>query len=96
MAQEEQKTQIKYLMEKQAKNYLIDNHLWLSVLIRPVLSAFTRLDRVTCCFVSHYVTMLLNLLYYDIVNTFSSENSSQLIFKINMEQVSSFYKVKVH
>ena len=89
VAGEEQKTQIKYLMEKQAKNYLIDNHLWLSVFMRPARSSFTRLDRVTCCFVFHYVTMLLNVLYYG-ENMIIIPNLIEFdlgLFKITMEQV---------
>lgn len=64
VACEEQKNELKFLMEKQAKTYLTDNHLWLSVFTKPVQSTFTRLDRVTCCFVFHYLTMVLNIFYY--------------------------------
>ena len=52
-------------MEKQAKTYLNDHHLWLSVFNKPVQSTFTRIDRVTCCFVFHYLAMVLNILYYN-------------------------------
>ena len=62
---EKGKTKLKYLMKKQAKTYLNDNHLWLSVFKKPIQSSFTRLDRVTCCFVFHYITMALNILYYN-------------------------------
>jgi polycystin 1L2 len=60
-----QQKQLEFLMKKQAKNYLVDQHLWLSVFNRPIQSTFTRLDRVTCCFVFHYLSMLLNALYYE-------------------------------
>ena len=93
VAYEKQKTQIKYLIEKQAKNYLIDYHLWVSVFIRPTRSSFTRLDRVTCCFVFHYITMLFNLLYYGqniyLTNTFSIDFG---LFKFTMEQVTIWLK----
>ena len=56
---------IRYLIKKEANNQLIDNHLWLSVFYRPVRSRFTRLDRVTLCFVLHYLSMLANILFYD-------------------------------
>jgi len=65
LACDEQKTELKFLMEKQAKTYLKDNHLWLSVFYKPIQSNFSRLDRVTCCFVFHYLTMVLNILYYN-------------------------------
>jgi polycystin 1L2 len=64
IALEKQKTELKYLLEKQAKTYLTDNHLWLSVFTKPVQSPFSRLDRVTCCFVFHYLAMVLNIIYY--------------------------------
>ena len=64
IACDKQKNDLKFLMEKQAKSYLNDKHLWLSVFNKPVQSSFTRLDRVTCCFVFHYLTMVLNILYY--------------------------------
>jgi polycystin 1L2 len=66
IALDKQKTELKYLLGKQAKTYLTDNHLWLSVFTKPVQSTFTRLDRVTCCFVFHYLAMVLNILYYKI------------------------------
>ena len=94
IAFEEQKTNINYLLDKQAKNYVIDHHLYLSVFIRPILSTFTCLDRVTCCFVFHYITMLLTILYYGNSNALTSINSAELdmsLFKINMEQVEIYF-----
>ena len=92
VAYESQKTELDFLMEKQAKNYLTDNHLWLSVFKRPVQSSFSRMDRVTCCFVFHYISMALNIMYYD--TTSSLFNSSIEIYlvgvKITFEQVSNF------
>ncbi len=64
VACEEQKNELKFLMEKQARTYLTDSHLWLSVFTKPVQSTYTRLDRVTCCFVFHYLAMVLNIFYY--------------------------------
>ena len=63
---DKQKTEFKYLLQKQAKNSLSDGHLWFSVLARPVQSSFTRLDRLTCCVVLLYLSMLMNILYYGI------------------------------
>ena len=65
VATEIQKTNIQYLAQKEAKRKIQDEHLWLSILSRPIQSAFTRMDRVTCCFVLLYVTMLMNILYYE-------------------------------
>ena len=59
-----QKTEFKYLLNKETKGKLSDGHLWLSVFMRPVQSTFTRLDRITCCFVLLYLSMMVNILYY--------------------------------
>ena len=67
VACEQQKTQIKYLIKKQAKQNMSDRHLWFSIFARPVHSSFTRLDRVTCAFVLLFLTMLINILYYETV-----------------------------
>lgn len=64
VAYDKQKTELKYLINKQAKTYVNDNHLWMSVFNKPIQSYFTRFERVTCCFVFHYITMALNILYY--------------------------------
>ena len=65
VAGEKQTTQFKYLLSKETKKKLSDGHLWFSIFIRPTQSSFTRLDRLTCCFVLLLMTMLLNILYYD-------------------------------
>jgi hypothetical protein len=64
-----QKTQFRYLLSKQAKQKLSDGHLWLSIFARPAQSSFTRLDRLTCCFVLLCMTMLMNILYYGVDKT---------------------------
>ena len=61
----EQTGEIKYLIEKQTKEKLSDKHLWFSVFARPTKSSFNRSDRVTCCFVLLYLTMLTNAVYYE-------------------------------
>lgn len=65
VATEIQKTNLQYLAQKEAKRKIQDEHLWLSILSRPIQSAFSRMDRVTCCFVLLYITMLMNILYYE-------------------------------
>ena len=88
VAGERQKTQIKFLIQKQSKEKLKDNHLWLSIFTRPIQSSFTRLDRVTCCFVLLYITMLINILYYGVVNTSNSSSGLKVgYFYVTTEQV---------
>jgi hypothetical protein len=60
----EQKKEFKYLLSSQTKQNLSDNHLWFSIFARPAYSSFSRLDRLTCCFVLLVMSMLLNILYY--------------------------------
>ena len=60
-----QKTELRYLMEKQTKEKLSDNHLWFSVFAKPANNSFSRKDRLTCCFVFLYSTMLMNIMYYE-------------------------------
>ena len=65
VAGDKQKTELKYLLEKQTKEKMRDGHLWFSILARPTLSSFSRTDRLTCCFVLMYITMMMNILYYE-------------------------------
>ena len=64
VACQKQQTDMKYLIEKQTKEKMSDGHLWFSILARPALSLFTRSDRLTCCFVLLFITMMINILYY--------------------------------
>jgi polycystin 1L2 len=86
---DEEKRKYKYLLAKQAKQKLSDEHLWFSIFARPVQSSFTRLDRLTCCFVLLSISMLMNILYYG-VNTKSSSNGVKIDTYVNVtvEQIS--------
>ena len=85
---EKQKTEFKYLIKKSAKYSIRDKHLWFSVLLRPVQSSFTRLDRLTCCVVILYLNMLASILYYDAENA-SNPNALKLgPFTLAPEQLS--------
>jgi polycystin 1L2 len=88
VACEPQKTELKFFLQKEANHNLSDCHIWLSIFKRPVQSSFTRLDRVTSCFVLLYLSSLLNILYY---GSSSSPNYKTLLsfgfFGITLEQV---------
>ncbi len=87
-----QKNDLKYLLEKQSKDKLIDSHMWLSVFMRPVNSTFTRTDRLTCCFVLLYMTMLMNIMYYGMQSDNPSQDGLKLgPINITPEQVLIFY-----
>lgn len=90
VAGELQKKELTYLLAKETKFKLRDSHLWFSILSRPTLSAFTRLDRLTCCFVLLYMTMLVNILYYDIDKATSTDGLEIGPFKLTKAQVLKF------
>ena len=88
VACEPQKTELKYLLKKNAQHNIKDSHVWLSIFNRPMQSSFTRLDRVTCCFVLLYLTMLLNIIYYTSSNDMGSTRILNFGFlKITLQQV---------
>jgi hypothetical protein len=47
---------------------MADNHLWFSIFAYHLPSAnrFTRVQRCTCCFVLFFMSLLMNLYYYDL------------------------------
>jgi polycystin 1L2 len=88
VACEPQRTELKYLIQKQARESLTDSHLWLSIFNRPVNSSFTRSDRVTCGIVFIYISMLINVFYYQQSSAlYQSKQIDLVIFTITTEQV---------
>jgi polycystin 1L2 len=90
VAKDKQKSELKYLLEKQSKHQINDSHLWLSIFNRPVLSSFSSLDRVTCCFVCLYLAMLFNILYYEKSSSSPLSQSNKMdfiLFSLTYEQV---------
>ena len=65
VAGEPQTSDFGLVLNKKAREGLMDGHLWLSIFTRPAYSAFSRLERVTCCLVLLFMTMLMNILYYE-------------------------------
>jgi polycystin 1L2 len=83
-----QKNEFKYLFEKQTKEKLSDGHLWFSIFGRPPHSSFTRKDRLTCCFVLLFISMLMNIMYYDVQKNGPDVNGLEIgPIKITPEQV---------
>ena len=86
---DQEKTQFKYLLSKQTKSKLSDDHLWFSIFARPVHSSFTRLDRLTCCFVLLSISMLMNIMYYGMDNTASADGLKiGPYFNLTLQQIS--------
>ena len=93
VANEYAKHQFSYVLSKKAYYSLSDGHLWFSIFFRPPSTCFTRIQRCTCCFVLLFLSMLLNIIYYDqsIEAKSSNENQSFSLtigsFYITPEQV---------
>ena len=77
-----------HLLKKQTNRKLSDDHLWFSIFLRPVQSSFTRLDRLTCCFVILSVIMVMNIMYYG-MDTNQSQTGIQIgsLFNLSLQQI---------
>jgi polycystin 1L2 len=91
VANKEQRTEFKYLLQKQAKLKFSDGHLWFSIVGRPTFSSFSRMDRVTCVFVLLYLTMLMNILYYQVAKSNTSNGLQIGPLFLSVEQVGFLY-----
>ena len=88
VADEKQKKQFRWSLEKKTKQEFSNGHLWFSVLIRPIQSSFNRLERLTCCLVLLCSTMLVNIIYYGADEAIDPSSSVQLGFIVlSREQV---------
>lgn len=47
-----------------ASNGIADDHIWLSVLMKPTRNPFTRCQRASCCLLTVLCTMLANIMFY--------------------------------
>ncbi|CAF1272127.1 unnamed protein product [Adineta ricciae] len=68
VASEMEKHEFRHVLSKRAYSCISDSHLWFSIFSRPPSSHFTRVQRCTCCFVLLFVSMFLNIMYYDLAN----------------------------
>ena len=87
VAGDAQKTEFSYLLSKEATKNMSDGHLWFSIFARPAQSAFTRVERITCCFVLLYISMLFNILYYGLGSSKKGDGVSIGPFYLTPEQV---------
>ena len=53
-----------YRFKENMFNSLTDGHLWFSAYKRPCYGQFTRAQRVTCCVLVLYLTMIVNAMFY--------------------------------
>ena len=54
-----------HLFFVKTRRNLSDSHLWFSVLQRPVRSRFTRVQRLTCCLVLLFTSMMASIMFYN-------------------------------
>ena len=72
--------------EKQRKS-MLDGHLWLSIFTKSPYSSFSRVERITCCFVLLFISMLLNIFYYGIDAKDSNEGVDLGLIYFSPKQV---------
>lgn len=53
-----------YLFSQKVKGDASDKHLWASVFTRPAHSNFTRVERVACCLLVLFLTMVSSCMFY--------------------------------
>ena len=87
VAGEIQKKEFCYVLNKELTRSITDRHLWLSIFARPPYSVFSRIERITCCFVLLYISMMLNILYYDLDNKDFNDGLTLGSFFITTKQV---------
>ncbi|CAF3807836.1 unnamed protein product [Rotaria sp. Silwood1] len=91
VAGELEKHEFSYILSKKTYHSISDGHLWFSIFFRPSSNKFTRVQRCTCCFVLLLLSMLINIMYYDLSAEAkaSKEDSSLSIgpFYISREQI---------
>lgn len=78
VAGKEQMTEFSQLFSHSTKKKLDDDHLWFSVVARPPQSRFTRVQRVSCCLLLLYTSMLANALFYEVADS----NTGKKVFSI--------------
>ena len=86
-----EKREFSYVLTKRTYHSVSDGHLWFSIFSRPPSNQFTRVQRCTCCFVLFFISMFLNIMYYDLSNeaktTTHSASLSFASFSITPQQV---------
>ena len=84
------------LFQEHARVEITDSHLWLSCLMRPDRSSFTRRQRVSCCFALLLLTMITSALFYQPEDNETGESTSEslslwlYVFLLKSSTLSSF------
>lgn len=75
VAGELEKKEFSYILSKKAYHCMSDDHLCSSIFSRAPSSKFTRVQRCTCCIVLLFISMFLNIMYYDLQKETEMNNS---------------------
>lgn len=67
VATQADKKKAAFMIKREAQSRLTDKHLWFSMFTKPVHNSYSRLERVTTGFVILFISMLIELLYYDMM-----------------------------
>ena len=94
MASELEKQEFSYVLSKQTYHKISDDHLWFSIFSPPIGNKFTRVQRCTCCFVLFFISMVLNIMYYDL-STEAKTNSSASSLSLGPLYISSQQVFKI-
>jgi hypothetical protein len=84
VANEIEKENFSYILSKQAYHNVSESHLWFSIFSRPPSNKFTRVQRCTCCFVLFFLSMLLNIMYYDLSTEAKTNNSTKSVIGLSI------------
>ncbi len=76
MTNELEKQELSYILSKQTCHKISKDHLWFSIFSRRIANQFTRIQRCTCCFVLFFISMFLNIMYYDLSTETKTNNST--------------------
>ena len=76
VADEYKKQQLSYLLSKRTYYSISEKHLWFSIFLRPPSKTFSCVQRCTYSFVTLFISMLFNIIYYDQISTDNSRPKS--------------------
>ena len=83
----EQLNQFSHMFTSKTRKQLSDEHLWFSIVARPTLSIFSRMERLSCCLCLLFTSMIANMLFYQRTDDNSSNPLVVGPFAISLEQV---------
>lgn len=66
LARQDELKSFNHLFQNVTQNNFADNHLWFSVFVRPEMSSFTTVQRLSCCLTLLYCAMLTNAMFYQL------------------------------